>query len=100
MRGRQGCKCVKPARPPPQALTEAQCWKETTVVAWQVLRDFWDTFKPGGRLHPTYILEHQWHLVFEAALSLVVAYLLFQRSSKRSRKQEKPLSEQVAWPAC
>ena len=60
-----------------------------------MLADFWETFKPGGRLHPTYILEHQWHLVFEAVLSVVVAYLLFQRSSKPSRKLEKPLTEQV-----
>ena len=70
----------------------------TWLLPKQVATDFWETFKPGGRLHPTYILEHQWHLVFEGALLLLLAYLLFQRSSKPSSKLEKPLSERVRPP--
>lgn len=61
----------------------------------QAVRDFWDLLKPGGKLHPTYIIEHQGHLVFEVVLSVVIAYLLFQRSYKPSAKQEKPLTEKV-----
>lgn len=68
---------------------------QTWLPPDQVAADFWETFKPGGRLHPTYILEHQWHLVFEGGLLLLLAYLLFQRSSKPASKQEKPLSEKV-----
>lgn len=61
----------------------------------QAVRDFWDLLKPGGKLHPTYIIEHQGHLVFEVVLTIVIAYLLFQRSYKPSAKQEKPLTEKV-----
>lgn len=61
----------------------------------QAVRDFWDLLKPGGKLHPTYIIEHQGHLVFEVVLTVVIAYLLFQRSYKPSAKQEKPLTEKV-----
>ncbi len=59
------------------------------------MRGSWDLLKPGGKLHPTYIIEHQGHLVFEVVLSVVIAYLLFQRSYKPSAKQEKPLTEKV-----
>jgi hypothetical protein len=62
----------------------------------QAARDFWDLLKPGGKLHPSYLIEHQGHLVFEVVLSAVIAYLLFQRSYKpSSKKQEKPLTEKV-----
>jgi serine palmitoyltransferase len=56
----------------------------------------YETFKPGGRLHPTYFLEHKGHLVIEAVCLLVIAYLsLHPRAPHRSRKQEAPLTEQA-----
>ncbi|BDA47055.1 Serine palmitoyltransferase 1 [Coccomyxa sp. Obi] len=66
----------------------------------QAVRDFWDLLKPGGKLHPTYIIEHQGHLVFEVVLTIVIAYLLFQRSYKPSAKQEKPLTEKEMDELC
>ncbi|KAK9918935.1 hypothetical protein WJX75_008173 [Coccomyxa subellipsoidea] len=66
----------------------------------EAVRDFWDLLKPGGKLHPTYIIEHQGHLVFEVVLSVVIAYLLFQRSYKPSAKQEKPLTEKEMDELC
>lgn len=62
----------------------------------QVAGDVYETFKPGGRLHPTYFLEHKGHLVIEAVCLLVIAYLsLHPRAPHRSRKQEAPLTEQA-----
>ena len=56
----------------------------------------YETFKPGGRLHPTYFLEHKGHLVVEAVFLAVIAYLtLHPRAPHRSRKQETPLTEQA-----
>ncbi|EIE21834.1 PLP-dependent transferase, partial [Coccomyxa subellipsoidea C-169] len=40
------------------------------------------------------------HLVFEVVLSVVIAYLLFQRSYKPSAKQEKPLTEKEMDELC
>ena len=66
------------------------------VLRRQVAGDVYETFKPGGRLHPTYFLEHKGHLVIEAVCLLVIAYLsLHPRAPHRSRKQEAPLSEQA-----
>ena len=62
----------------------------------QAGEDVYETFKPGGRLHPTYFLEHKGHLVVEAVFLLVIAYLtLHPRAPHRSRKQETPLTEQA-----
>ena len=59
--------------------------------------DIYETFKPGGRLHPTYFLEHKGHLVIEAVCLAVIAYLtLHRRAPHRSRKQEAPLTEQAS----
>lgn len=64
----------------------------------QAGEDVYETFKPGGRLHPTYFLEHKGHLVVEAVFLAVIAYLtLHPRAPHRSRKQETPLTEQVRW---
>ena len=73
----------------------ATCTGSRRKCLMQAVRDFWDLLKPGGKLHPTYIIEHQGHLVFEVVLTVVIAYLLFQRSYKPSAKQEKPLTEKV-----
>lgn len=62
----------------------------------QAGEDVYETFKPGGRLHPTYFLEHKGHLVVEAVFLAVIAYLtLHPRAPHRSRKQETPLTEQA-----
>ena len=66
----------------------------------QAGEDVYETFKPGGRLHPTYFLEHKGHLVVEAVFLAVIAYLtLHPRAPHRSRKQETPLTEQARSPA-
>lgn len=74
-------------------------WLGTTGVnVLQAIRDLWELLKPGGKLHPTYIIEHKGHVFFEIALTVVIAYLLFQRSYKPSAKQEKPLTDKVSIP--
>ncbi|KAK9840652.1 hypothetical protein WJX81_007034 [Elliptochloris bilobata] len=71
------------------------------AVLLQAAEDVYEIFKPGGRLHPTYFLEHEGHLVVEAVFLAVIAYLtLHPRAPHRSRKQEMPLSEQEIDDLC
>ena len=60
----------------------------------QATRDAWDVFRPGGQLHPQYLLEHKWNFIFEGVLLVVIAYMFLQRSSPK-KKADKPLTERV-----
>ena len=71
------------------------------ALCQQAWEDVYETFKPGGRLHPTYFLEHKGHLVVEAVFLAVIAYLtLHPRAPHRSRKQETPLTEKARTHRC
>lgn len=54
----------------------------TVDGARQLARDFWELVGPGGKLHPSYFLEHKGHLVIEAVLVVVILSLFLQRSFK------------------
>lgn len=60
----------------------------------QATRDAWDVFRPGGQLHPQYLLEHKWNFIFEGVLLLVIAYMFLQHSGPK-KKADKPLTERV-----
>ena len=64
----------------------------------QATRDAWDVFRPGGQLHPQYLLEHKWNFIFEGVLLLVIAYMFLQRSGPK-KKADKPLTERVTLPS-
>jgi hypothetical protein len=60
-------------------------------AAWT---EFWVTFGPGGRLHPKYLLDHQYHLLVEAFLILAILYLLVQNRAPAKQTSE-VLTEEV-----
>jgi hypothetical protein len=64
---------------------EARLAVSDPAAAWS---EFWATFRPGGKLHPGYLLENQYHLIIEACLLLAILYLLSQ-----SRTPAKPAAD-------
>lgn len=66
--------------------------------AVDLLTTFWDTVKPGGRLHPAWFLEHQGHLLMEGLLCVVIAVLLLQQAYKPSKRRDTALSEKARAP--
>jgi hypothetical protein len=52
----------------------------------QAVHEFWDTFGPGGRLHPRAFLESQGHLVIEALLLVAIVYLVFHSRNPPANK--------------
>lgn len=62
--------------------------------------ELWELFKPGGTLHPASFLEHQGHIVLEAALVLMILYLYLQSSFKPRSKQNEPLTEKEIDELC
>ncbi|CAK0785184.1 hypothetical protein CVIRNUC_008390 [Coccomyxa viridis] len=65
----------------------------------QATRDAWDVFRPGGQLHPQYLLEHKWNFIFEGVLLLVIAYMFLQHSGPK-KKADKPLTEREIDELC
>jgi serine palmitoyltransferase len=61
----------------------------------RAFREFWAIVGPGGKLHPAYFLEHKGHLVIEAALIVVIVYLVLQHSFKVHPRAEDPLTDKV-----
>lgn len=64
-------------------------------TALEAVKNAWELFKPGGKLHPTYFLENQGHTAIEASLVVVIVLLYFQRSFKPASRSAKPLTEKV-----
>ena len=67
----------------------------------------WSIIGPGGRLHPSWFLEHKGHLVVEGLLIVILAVMLLQsRFSPKATEDEEGLTEKVcscssgsrAWP--
>lgn len=59
----------------------------------QAVHVFWDTFGPGGRLHPRAFLESQGHLVIEALLLVAIIYLVVHSRNPPASKDT--LTEKV-----
>ncbi len=70
-------------------------YAKETESALEAIRNAWELFKPGGKLHPTYFLEHQGHTAIEASLVVVIVLLYLQRSFKPPSRSIKPLTDKV-----
>lgn len=82
---------IPPAR---EALPQLARLHSAGVEAWQYVR-------PGGPLHPGDFLEHHGHLFLEAALLIIIVYLLFQTSAKPQRgKAFSPLTQKEVQELC
>lgn len=57
--------------------------------------EFWEMFKPGGKLHPAKAIENRYHLIVEALLILGITWLLTRR-----RAPAKPSLEQLTEKVC
>eukprot|EP00884_Botryococcus_braunii_P003700 jgi/Botrbrau1/13330/Bobra.0334s0007.1 len=55
------------------------------------VQDFWDTFKPGGKLHPAAFLQLGGHIYLELTLGIIIVALLAFPSKA---KPEEPLTEE------
>lgn len=69
-------------------------------IIHQATLDSWSLVRPGGKWHPAGFIEHHGHLVLEGFLVAVISYLLFQRSSKPSKKALRPLTEKEIQELC
>lgn len=64
---------------------EAQLLVSDPWAAWS---EFWETFGPGGKLHPGYLLAHQYHVAVELCLLVAIVYLLMQSRAPVKRAAE------------
>ncbi|CAD7696398.1 unnamed protein product [Ostreobium quekettii] len=64
------------------------------------LWELWELIAPGGKLHPAGFLEHKGHLVVEALLVLLIAYLVWQPRSSPSKKADERLTEKEIDQLC
>lgn len=64
---------------------EAQLLLSDPRAAWA---EFWATFGPGGKLHPGYLLAHQYHVAVELCLLIAIIYLLLQSRAPVKRVAE------------
>jgi hypothetical protein len=56
----------------------------------------WSIIGPGGRLHPSWFLEHKGHLVLEGLLIVVIAVMLLQsRFNPKATEDDDGLTEKV-----
>jgi hypothetical protein len=61
--------------------------------------EFWEMFKPGGKLHPARAIENKYHLIIEALLIIGITWLLTRRRSPAKPSPE-TLTEQVRYRVC
>lgn len=66
-------------------ILEAQLLFSDPWAAWS---EFWATFRPGGKLHPGYLLAHQYHVAVELCLLIAIIYLLLQSRAPVKRAAE------------
>lgn len=60
----------------------------------------WSIIGPGGRLHPSWFLEHKGHLVLEGLLIVVIAVMLLQsRFNPKATEDDDGLTEKVCCAA-